>query len=73
MAGGQFFSKQDVSQGFYQMQLDEASTMMCTMTTPYGRYNFKRIPYEISLASEIFHKTINITMEGLVAFLLMTY
>ena len=31
MAGAQFFYKLDAAQGFYQMQLDEASTMLCTM------------------------------------------
>ena len=40
------------------MQLDEASTMLCTMTTPYGRYSFKIMPYGISSAPEIFHKKI---------------
>ena len=65
MAGAKFFSKLDASQGFYQMQLDEASTMLCTMATPYGRYSFKRMPYGISSAPEIFHKTIERIMEGL--------
>ena len=75
MAAAKFFSKRDASQGFYQMQLDEPSTVLCTMTTPYGRYSFKRIPYEISSAPEVFHKTINRIMEGLdvVRILLMTY
>ena len=53
------------SHGFYQMQLDEASTMLCTMATPYGRYSFKGMPYGISSAPENFHKTINRIMEGL--------
>jgi len=39
--------------------------MLYTIATPYGRYSFKRMPYGISSASEIFHKTINRTMEGL--------
>ena len=65
MAGAQFFSKLDASQGFYQMQLDEASTILCTVTTPYGRYSVKRMPYGISSRPEIFHKTINRIMEGL--------
>jgi len=42
MAGAQVFFKLDASQVFYQMQLDEASTMLGTMATPYGRYSFKK-------------------------------
>jgi len=47
------------------MKLDEASTMFCAMATPYGRYSFKRMPYGISSAPDIFHTTINRIMEGL--------
>ena len=65
MAGAQFFSKLDASQGFYQMQLDDASTKLCTMATPFGRYSFQRMPYGISSAPEVYHKTIERLMEGL--------
>ena len=48
----------DASQGFYQIQLDEESTQLCTVATPFGRYSFKRLPYEINCAPEIFHAKI---------------
>ena len=65
MTGPQFFSKLDASQGFYQLQFDEASTVLYKMATRYGRYSFKRMPYGISSAPEIFQKSINRIMEGL--------
>ena len=44
MADARYFIKMDASQGFYQIQLDEESTQLCTVATPFGRYSFKRLP-----------------------------
>ena len=40
MADARYFTKMDASQGFYQIQLDEESTQLCTVATPFGRYSF---------------------------------
>jgi len=48
MADARYFTKMDASQGFYQIQLDEESTQLCTVTTTFGRYSFKRLPYGIN-------------------------
>ena len=37
---------------------------MLTFSTPYGRYSFRRLPYEIHSASEIFQNTIAEIIEG---------
>ena len=58
MADARYFTKMDTSQGFYQIQLDEESTQLCTVATPFGRYSFKRLPYGINCAPEIFHAKI---------------
>ena len=58
MAGAKYFSKLDASQGFYNLQLDEQSKRLCTVATPFGRYSFKRMPFGISCAPEIFHAKI---------------
>lgn len=58
MAGAKFFSKMDAAQGFYQCKLDEQSSQLCTVATPFGRYSFKRLPYGISCAPELFHAKI---------------
>ena len=38
MADARYFTKMDASQWFYQIQLDEESTQLCTVATPFGRY-----------------------------------
>ena len=65
LAGAKHFSKLDASQGFYQLELDEESTKLCTMATPFGRYSFRRLPFGISSAPELFHRTMSQMMEGL--------
>ena len=55
MTNAEVFSKLDATQGFYQMQLDEESTHLCTVATPFGRYSFRRLPFGVSCAPEIFH------------------
>lgn len=66
MAGAQFFSKLDASQGFWQLKLDAESSKYCTFNTPFGRYCFLRLPFGIKSAPEIFQKAIERITEGLV-------
>ena len=58
-AGATYYSKLDASQGFWQLQLDEDSSRLCTFNTPFGRYRYKRLPFGISSAPEVFHKTVH--------------
>lgn len=53
------FSSLDATQGFLQPELDSASSRMTTITTPFGRYKFLRLPFGISSASEVFHHTVS--------------
>ncbi|KAK2178573.1 hypothetical protein NP493_538g00007 [Ridgeia piscesae] len=64
MADARYFTKMDASQGFYQIQLDEESTQLCTVATPFGRYSFKILPHGINCAPEIFHAKIQQLFES---------
>ena len=46
----------DEKDGFWQVNLDEESSYLCTFNTPFGRYRFKRMPFGISSAPEVFQK-----------------
>lgn len=65
MSGACYFSKLDASSGFYQIVLDEESTKLCTFNTPFGRHCFQRLPFGISSAPEVFHKTVQQLFDGI--------
>ena len=50
------FSVLDTSSGFWQIQLDNESARLCTFNTPFGRYMFKRLPFGISSAQDVFQR-----------------
>ncbi|PVD27865.1 hypothetical protein C0Q70_10440 [Pomacea canaliculata] len=47
----------DATSGFYQIPLDPDSAKLTTFIAPCGRYFFKRLPFGISSAPEIFQRT----------------
>ena len=59
------FSKLDANQGYWQIPLDDESAKLTTFNTPFGRYQFIRLPYGIHSAQEVFHKRISQYFDGL--------
>lgn len=59
LASSTVFSSLDATSGFLQLELDEASSYLTTFATPFGRYRFLRLPYGISSAPEVFHRTVS--------------
>ena len=58
------FSKLDANSGFWQVKLDNASSLLTTFITPYGRYCFNRLPFGITSAPEYFQKQMAATLAG---------
>ena len=59
MSGAKFFTKLDASSGYWQIKVDQESSKLLTpFATPFGRYCFKRLPYGIHSASEIFQASV---------------
>ena len=65
MAGAKYFSKLDASSGYWQLKLDEESSKLLAFHTLFGRYKFKRLPFGVNCASEIFQAEVTEILEGL--------
>ena len=59
------FSKVDCSNIYWQVPLDEESSLLTTFHTPFGRYKWKRMPFGISPAGEIFRQRVDHAIESL--------
>ena len=57
LSGSTVFSKLDATSGFYQIPLDPESAKLTTFITPCGRFYYKRLPFGITSAPEIFQRT----------------
>ena len=56
LSGSKVFSTLDCSSGFWAIPLSEDCARLTTFITPFGRYCFKRLPFGISSAPEIFQR-----------------
>ena len=50
------FSTLDATSGFWQIPLDEESSFLTCFNTPFGRYRFKRLPFGIKSAPEVYQR-----------------
>ena len=63
--GAKVFTVLDVRHGFWHVPLDNKSSFLTTVTTPFGRYLWKRMPFGISSAPEVFQCQMHEVIEGL--------
>ena len=59
------FTKVDLASAFWHLELDRESSMLTTFATPYGRYRWLRLPFGLSVSSEIFQKRLHQELQGL--------
>ena len=50
------FSVLDAKNGFWQVELEEKSSYLTTFNTPFGRYRWKRMPFGINSAPEVWQR-----------------
>lgn len=65
LADAKIFTILDAKHGFWQLQLDDDSSKLTSFWTPFGKYRFKRVPFGIKPAMEIFQMRQNQVISGL--------
>lgn len=65
LSGATVFTSLDAASGFWQIPLSPESSKLTTFITPFGRYAFKRLPFGITSAPEIFQRKMAETLNGL--------
>lgn len=59
------FSKLDLSNAYNQLELDDESQNLCTLSTHLGLFRVKRLPFGVKVAGAIFQKTIETLLCGI--------
>lgn len=65
LQGGQLFTKLDLANAYNQLELDEESQLLCTLSTHVGLFKVLRLPYGVKVAGAIFQKTIEMLLQGI--------
>ena len=55
-------SKIDLRKGFYQIEVEEESVAKTAFLTPYGKYEFRRMPFGLKNAPGIFQRAMDIVL-----------
>ncbi|XP_055584948.1 uncharacterized protein K02A2.6-like [Uranotaenia lowii] len=61
---GRLWSKLDIKEAFLQIELEEESRDVTTFMTRRGLYRFKRLPFGLVTAPELFQKAMDETLRG---------
>ena len=63
--GASWFSILDARSGYWNIKLDQQSSLYTTFNSPYGRYRFLRLPFGLVCAQDIFQRKVDETFSGL--------
>ncbi len=64
-SGAKVFSKLDVASAYWHLELEKESSLLTCMATPWGRFQWKVLPFGLCVSSEIFARHISQALDGL--------
>jgi transposase InsO family protein len=64
-AKGEFFSTLDAKSGYWSQKLSAESQLLTAFNTPFKKYCFVRLPFGLSVSSEIFCEQMDKALEGI--------
>ena len=63
--GAKFFSALDLTNGYYHIELGEASQAKTAFVTPFGKWEFNMMPFSLAQALTYFQALISEVLKGL--------
>jgi len=73
MAGARYFSTLDLAAGYWQVELDEAAKAKSAFVTPFGLYEWNRMPFGLCNAPGTFQRLMNHILGDLVPSICLVY
>ncbi|GIY74715.1 retrovirus-related Pol polyprotein from transposon 17.6 [Caerostris darwini] len=65
LSGSKFFSTLDLTSGFHQMQMNPSHAHLTGITTEFGLFQYKRLPFGLKNAGASFQRLMSIVLAGL--------
>uniref|UniRef100_A0A1B0DKQ2 RNA-directed DNA polymerase n=1 Tax=Phlebotomus papatasi TaxID=29031 RepID=A0A1B0DKQ2_PHLPP len=56
VSGSRHFTILDCKKGFWQIPLSKKTSRLCTFATPWGRFSYRRLPFGLVSAPELFQR-----------------
>lgn len=73
LSGAEFFSTIDLASGYHQVAVHEKDRNKTAFTTPFGLYEYLRMPFGLSNAPATFQRLMQATMSDLVFQIVLIY
>ena len=73
LGGAKYFSTLDLASGFHQIPMDPESQPKTAFSTPYGHYEYKRMPFGLKTAPSTFQRLMDQVLSGLQGLELFVY
>ncbi|GIY87787.1 hypothetical protein CDAR_511701 [Caerostris darwini] len=65
LSGARYFTSMDLTSGFHQMKMHPSSAHLTGISTEFGLFEFKRMPFGLKNASASFQRLMSIVLAGL--------
>ncbi|XP_014671070.1 PREDICTED: uncharacterized protein K02A2.6-like isoform X3 [Priapulus caudatus] len=62
--GARVFSKLDARHGYWSIQLTDRASDLTTFNSPFGRYRFRRLPFGLKVAQDIFQEKMDLILSS---------